>query len=266
MQVTSISELRLDSNGVCASNQIEYRGRMIRAFPSLKHLDLKPLSDADRREALLHANSPTKGGDDAETAARAHAISCVRTIWERRSEFAHPPTSIKESRELSLLSPWGLPGKEEVVSYVGYDEREVSPTSREEMTVYSNNNGFSEVEVYGDYRVMVMYGNALEALELIKAHTLVNAISFRYIGIGKVVSAVGGASNLKMFTRLRRIIFAYNDLQSFDELLWLSNLGSKAEEVGSHLTYTSLFLTSLTCVVYLQGIYFLQPCMCQNSS
>ncbi|KAE9041956.1 hypothetical protein PR002_g4168 [Phytophthora rubi] len=232
-QVTSICELRLDSNGVCASNQIEYRGRMIRGFPSLKHLDLKPLSDADRREVLLHANSPTKGGDDAETAARAHAISCVKAAWERRSELAHSPTSLKESRELSLLSSWGLPGKEEVVTHAAYEEREVSPTSREELTVHNNNNGFSEVEVYGDYRVLVIYGNALEVLELAKAQTLVNAISFRYIGMSKIISAVASAtsSNLKLFTRLRRLIFANNDLQSFDELLWLSSMGSKAEEV-----------------------------------
>ncbi|KAG6610204.1 Outer Dynein Arm Light Chain 1 [Phytophthora cinnamomi] len=232
-QVTSISELRLDSNGVCASNQIEYRGRMIRGFPLLKHLDLKPLSDADRREALLHVNSPSKGDDDAETAARAHAIMCVKSAWERRTEVAHSPTNAKESRELALLSSWGLPGKEEVVSHVGYEERDVSPTSREELTVCNNNNGFSEVEVYGDYRVLVIYGNALEVIELTKAHSLVNAVSFRYIGMSKIMSAVASAtsSNLKLFSRLRRMIFAHNDLQSFDELLWLSGMGSKAEEV-----------------------------------
>lgn len=107
-----------------------------------------------------------------------------------------------------MLSSWGLSGKEEAVSHVGYEEREVSPTSREELTVCNNNNGFSEVEVYGDYRVLVIYGNALEVLELTKAHSLVNAISFRYIGMSKIVSAVASATsnNLKLFTRLRRLI------------------------------------------------------------
>ncbi|KAL3673860.1 hypothetical protein V7S43_001547 [Phytophthora oleae] len=229
-QVSSINELRLDSNGVCTSNQVEYRRRMIRRFPALKHLDLKPLSEADRREALLKDGT---NSDDTEAAARTHAISCVKTTWERRADLAHSPMSSKNSRDLSSLSSWGLPASEELGSQVGYEARELTPTSREESTVYSNNAGFSEVEIYGDYRVLVIYGDALEVLELEKAQPLVNAISFRYVSITKIMAAVGSATNanLKLFTRLRRLIFAYNDLQSFDELSWLSSLGSKAEEV-----------------------------------
>lgn len=235
-QVSSINELRLDSNGVCTSNQGEYRGRMIRRFPSLKHLDLKPLSEADRKEALLHANSPGKDGfnsDDTEAAARAHAIACVKAAWERRAELVHSPISSKNSRELSSLSSWGISVGEKLESHVGYEGREIAPTGREESTVHNNNAGFSEVEVYGDYRVLVIYGEALEVLELVKAHALVNAISFRYVSITKIMAAVGSATNvnLRLFTRLRRLIFAYNDLQSFDELSWMSSLGSKAEEV-----------------------------------
>ncbi|KAL4096242.1 hypothetical protein PRIC1_009604 [Phytophthora ramorum] len=230
-QVSSINELRLDSNGVCGSNQMEYRGRMIRRFPSLKHLDLKPLSDADRKEALLQANSPTKdgvnGSNDAEAAARVHAIACVKATWERRADLAHTGSSTKDS------TSWGVPGKEESMPHIGYEEREMTPTSREEPIVHSDNAGFSELEVYGDYRVLVVYGSGLEVLEITKAHALVNAISFRYVGIGKIMASVTNATNttLKLFTRLRRLIFSNNDLQSFDELLWLGSLGSKAEDV-----------------------------------
>lgn len=209
---------------------------MIRGFPSLKHLDLKPLGDAERKEALLHANSPTKGGvngDDAEAVARAQAISSVKAIWERRVELVHSPANTTDSRDLAMLSPWGLPGTEKLVSHVGYEEQEMTPTNREESAVCSNNAGFSEVEVYGDYRVLAIYGNALDVLEVTKAHALVNAISFRYVGINKIMAAVSNSTNFKLFTRLRRLIFAHNDLQSFDELLWLSSLGSKAEEVKS---------------------------------
>ncbi|KAG2779261.1 hypothetical protein PC129_g12319 [Phytophthora cactorum] len=233
LQVSSISELRLDSNGVCTSNHMEYRVRMIHGFPSLKHLDLKPLSDADRKEALLLADSPSKSVDTAEAAARTQAISCIKTNWERRTELVHSPLSSKDSRDLSFLSSWGLPMKEEMVSNVRYEERETTPITREESTVYSNNAGFSEIEVYGDYRVLVIFGDALDVLEQTRAHVLVNAISFRYVGISKIMAAVSSATNanLKLFTRLRRISFAYNDLQSFDELLWLNTVGSKAEEI-----------------------------------
>ncbi|KAK1948477.1 Leucine-rich repeat-containing protein 49 [Phytophthora citrophthora] len=240
-QVSSINELRLDSNGVCTSNQGEYRGRMIRRFPSLKHLDLKPLSEADRKEAVLHANSPGKDGinsGDTEATARAHAISCIKATWERRAELIHSPMSSKNSRDLSSLSTWGLPASEELKSHAGYEAREATPTTREESTVHNNNVGFSEVEVYGDYRVLVIYGDALDALELAKAQPLVNAVSFRYVSITKIMAAVGSVTiaNLKLFTRLRRLIFAYNDLQSFDELSWLGSLGSKAEEVSCMVT------------------------------
>ncbi|KAF4127464.1 Leucine-rich repeat [Phytophthora infestans] len=227
-QVSSISELRLDSNGVCAPDQMEYRVRMINSFPSLKHLDLKPLSDADRKEALLRANSPSKSVDTAEAAARVQAISCVRANWERRS-----PVSSEDSRDSSFVSSWELSTKAELSSHGGYEERASTPIHREESAVYSNNAGFSELEVYGDYRVLVIYGDALDALEQTKAHALVNAISFRYLGIAKIVAAVSSATNanLKLYTRLRRFFFAYNDLQSFDELLWLNTMGLKAEEV-----------------------------------
>lgn len=231
-QISSINELRLDSNGVSATNQVGYRSRMIRGFPSLKHLDLKPLSDADRKEALQHS-SPHKssnGVDEAEAAARTHAISCVKASWDRRAELAHPAMT---NKEVSVPSTWGATGKDEVASHVGYEEREITPTSREEATVHSNNAGFSEIEVYGDYRVLVIHGNALEVLETTKAHAMINAISFRYIGITKVMAAATSSThaNLKAFTRLRRLIFAHNDLHSFEDLQWLSSLGTKAEEV-----------------------------------
>ncbi|ETL86799.1 hypothetical protein L917_13819 [Phytophthora nicotianae] len=232
-QVSSISELRLDSNGVCAPNQMEYRVRMIRSFPSLKHLDLKPLSDADKKEALLHANSPSKCVDTAEAAARTQAISYVKAYWERRTELVHSPLGSKDSRDLSYLSSWGIPTKDKLVSHTGYEERETTPITREELTVYSDSTGFSEIEVYSDYRVLAIYGEAFDALEQTKAHSLLTTISFRYVGISKIVNAVSSATNanLKLFTRLRRIIFANNDLQSFDELLWLNTVGSKAEEI-----------------------------------
>ncbi|RLN96942.1 hypothetical protein BBJ28_00016145 [Nothophytophthora sp. Chile5] len=239
-QVESINELRLDSNGVCGSSPVEYRVRMLRGFPSLKHLDLKPLSDTDRKEALLHKTLSTRGsglvglpeGAGLEDAMRSHAIACVKALWERRTELVHAGTSSKDARDLPSLTSWGAAKKTTGTSHVGYEEREVSPTSREDPTAYSNNAGFSEIEVHGDYRVLVIYGDALEALETSKAHAVVNAISFRYANMDKVMAAATGAtdSNLTHFGRLRRLMFSNNDLQSFEQLLWLGGLGTKAEE------------------------------------
>ncbi|KAG2519550.1 hypothetical protein JM16_007112 [Phytophthora kernoviae] len=238
-QVSSLNELRLDSNGVCGSNQSSYRSRMIRGFPVLKHLDLKPLSDADRKEALLRL-SPTKtssGDDDAEAAARSRAISSAKVAWERRGDPSSPAMTSNDSPDMSSSTSWGTPDKERFVSHVGYEEREIVPMSREESAVHNDNAGFSEIEVYGDYRVLVIHGSALEVLETTRANTLINAISFRYVGMSEIVAAITNTTNanFKIFTRLRRLIFAYNDLQSFDDLLWLSSLGPKAEEVISRV-------------------------------
>ncbi|KAG7396615.1 hypothetical protein PHYBOEH_001989 [Phytophthora boehmeriae] len=234
-QVSSLNELRLDSNGVSGSNQSSYRSRMIRVFPVLKHLDLKPLSEIDRKEALLRL-SPAKASsddDDAEAAARARAISSAKAAWERRSNPLLPAMVKNDSPDTPSFTSWGTFDKQGSMSHAGYEERESTPTGREESTEHNDGAGFSEIELYGDYRVLVIHGNALEVLETTRANTLINAISFRFVGISEIIAAVTNAvnANLKVFTRLRRLIFAHNDLQSFDDLLWLSSLGPRAEEV-----------------------------------
>lgn len=242
-QVTSISELRLDGNTVSESNQSEYRAKMIRSFSVLKHLDLKPLNDTERKETMalytLATKSVSKQRDELEEAHCPQAISCARTLWERRdrlttagSTWSHASAS-KSFKDLSLATSWGSASSGSSRVPIGYEEREIKPTSREDPTVHNNKTGFSEIEVRGEYRVLVVYGDALEVLERAKVHALVNAISFRYVHVDKVAAAATAATsaNLKLFGRLRRLSFAHNDLTSFDQLLWLASLGTKAEEV-----------------------------------
>ncbi|TYZ60456.1 hypothetical protein PybrP1_009407 [[Pythium] brassicae (nom. inval.)] len=242
LPITSISELRLDGNAVSESGQSEYRAKMIRSFPALKHLDLKPLSDVERKEAMAiytQTKSAAKERDEIEEAHRAHAIACAKTLWERREKLAIS-TPGRPLHDASVPSLWGSTSsssskalKASSTAVASREEREFNPTSREDAAVHNNQTGLSEVEVRGDYRVLVIYGDALEALESAKVHALVNAISFRYVHIDKVVAAATAAtsSNLKLFGRLRRLNFAHNDLRSFDQLLWLSLLGTKAEEL-----------------------------------
>lgn len=246
--MTSISELRLDGNTVCESNKSEYRAKMICSFPVLKNLDLKPLSASERKEAMALYAQATKGvskeRDELEEAHRAHAIACAKTLWERRDKLtsssgsSHRGSSAKSFKDLSLATSWGgsassNKGGQTNSIPIGYEEREIKPTSREDPTVHNNKTGFSEIEVRGEYRVLVVYGDALEVLESAKVHALVNAISFRYVHVDKVAAAATASTsaNLKLFGRLRRLNFAHNDLTSFDQLLWLASLGTKAEEV-----------------------------------
>lgn len=220
---------------------------MIRSFPVLKHLDLKPLSDSERKEAMALYAQATKGTskerDELEEAHRTHAIACAKALWERRDKLTSSSGSshtgsAKSFKDLSLATSWGgssaSNSRGPIISVpVGYEEREIKPTSREDPTVHNNNTGFSEIEVRGEYRVLVVYGDALEVLESAKVHALVNAISFRYVHVDKVAAATTASTstNLKHFGRLRRLNFAHNDLTSFDQLLWLTSLGTKAEEV-----------------------------------
>lgn len=223
-------------------NQSEYRAKMIHSFPGLKHLDLKPLTDSERKEAVAfctQVKNAAKERDELEDAHRAHAIACAKTLWERRDKLASS-TPGRLLREGSTSTSWGSSdisvskaAQSSSTPQGNREERELNPTSREDAMVHSNQAGFSEVEVRGDYRVLVIYGDALEALESAKMHVLVNAITFRYVHIDKVIAAATAAtsSNLKLFGRLRRLTFAHNELRSFDQLLWLGLLGAKAEEV-----------------------------------
>uniref|UniRef100_K3W6L6 Protein phosphatase 1 regulatory subunit 7 n=1 Tax=Globisporangium ultimum (strain ATCC 200006 / CBS 805.95 / DAOM BR144) TaxID=431595 RepID=K3W6L6_GLOUD len=238
LQVTSISELRLDGNIVCESNQSEYRCRMIRNFPALKHLDMKHLNDTERKEAVAfysRARAASKERDDLEEAHRAHAILCARTLWERREKVVKHSATTKTFKDISLATSWGArsSSKHQLVAPTSPEEREIKPTSREDSTIHNNNTGFSEIEVRGEYRVLVINGDALEVLESAKVHMLVNAITFRYIHIDRVIAAATSStgSNLKLFGRLRRLNFTHNDIQAFDQLLWLASLGTKAEEI-----------------------------------
>ncbi|GLD91498.1 hypothetical protein PINS_up000031 [Pythium insidiosum] len=240
LQVASIIELRLDNNHVCESNQAEYRSRMIRSFPLLKHLDLRPLSDAERKEGLLYftqARIATKEREDLEEAQRAQAIALIRSQWEKRATRVDDSSSSGTAAAAvgggsatavgSRQPAWGQTAANDAL------ELEPRPTSREDVTFHKNKAGFSEIEVHGDFRVLAIYGDALEALESAKAHTTVNTIKFRFVSVDKISSAATSASstNLKLFARLRRLNFAFNDIQSFEQLMWLVSLGTKAEEV-----------------------------------
>lgn len=208
---------------------------MIRSFPALKHLDLKPLSDAERKEVVAvytQAKAASKERDELEEAHRAHAISCAKALWERREKVTSS-ASATPLTALTVATSWGASSAKPTTLPIVPEERESKPSSREDPTVHNNKTGFSEVEVRGDYRVLVIYGDALEVLESAKVHSLVNAITFRYIHIEKVMTAATSSrsSHLKLFGRLRRLNFAHNDVHSFDQLLWLGSLGIKAEEV-----------------------------------
>lgn len=235
-QVVSINELRLDVNAVCESGN--YRARMIQSFPALRHLDLRALSDADRQEAAQFFASPSstpasQEQDEAEEAHRAHAVSCIRVLWSKRESLTS--TSLSREKPRPLDTSWVSSGSDTATTDLpiatGYEERELKPSAREDATIHNNNTGFSEIEVHGDHRVLAVYGNALDALESTRARSVVNCVAFRYIDVDKV-SAEACAAQLKLFSRLRRINLAHNDLRAFAQLSWLAGLGSKAEEVS----------------------------------
>jgi hypothetical protein len=236
LQVSSINELRLDANAVCEANN--YRVRMIQSFPVLRHLDLRALSDADRQEATQCFTSPSstparQEQDEAEEAYRVHAVACIRALWHKRESLMSTTSSRGKPRVLD--TSWGSSVSDTATTDLpvatGYEERELKPSAREDATVHNNNTGFSEIEVHGDYRVLVVYGNALDALESARARSVVNCVTFRHVDVDKVATEAYSAQ-LKLFSRLRRISFAHNDLRAFAQLSWLAGLGSKAEEVG----------------------------------
>lgn len=233
LQVASIVELRLDNNGASESNTAEYRAKIIKSFPLLKHLDLKQLSETERKEGLLfysQAKAATKEREELESLHRTHVITQIKLLWDKRSK-----RPLHDATQAVVSSTWKrVTARDRLqVSTASEDESEVQPTSREDAMTNKTKTGYSEVEVHGDYRVLAIYGDALDALESAKFHATVHAVKFRYIAIDRVAAVASSATstNLKLFARLRRLNFAHNDIDTLDQLDWLGSMGSRAEEL-----------------------------------
>jgi Leucine-rich repeat (LRR) protein len=252
LALRSISELRLECNKISASKQEEYRTRMIHYFPSLKYLDLKPLTDSERKEAAILYPERIKDGLQLENAShkRIEGIKSARLWWEKSAQRIKNGIRRAKWNDSCL---WDLPScNEDITSLteesscdiltevangstglIGNEKRKL--LGREEYCTFNNLAGFAEIEVYeGDYRVLCIYGDALDVMENVKYHTCIDAILFKYISLQKIGSflCTSSTGNIKLFGRLRKLIFSHNDITSFEQMAWLASTGNRGEEVS----------------------------------
>ncbi|KAG9415432.1 hypothetical protein AC1031_008874 [Aphanomyces cochlioides] len=227
-QLVALTELRLDGN---IFNQVEspdYRPLMIQHFVSLRNLDLKAVTEDERRDAFsatqkAHEKRREQQREENQEAQRVRAITAVRKKWEEKfdldvsSDMDDPwnPSHHKHISIKRLLSAGGGHGN-------GHGG-----------AAHHIQIGFSEVEVSDESRTLFVYGDALEALDSTKIHNIVTAIVFKYIPLDVVVKAItqSASPNLQQFVSLKHIHFAYNQLTSLDQLQWIANLGPRAEEL-----------------------------------
>ncbi|KDO26192.1 hypothetical protein SPRG_08554 [Saprolegnia parasitica CBS 223.65] len=206
-QLTALTELRLDGNLFNSTDSAEYRPLLIQNFVSLRNLDLKVVTDDERRDAFSMTQRATEKRreqqrEENQEAQRIRAITAVRKKWEERFD-------VQEG-----IDPW--------------QRNASSHTKAPAPTIQI---GFSEVEVSEEARTLYIYGDALEALESAKIHNIVTSIVFKYIPIAVVVSAVAQSGYLRAFAALRRVELACNQITSLDQLPWIAHLGSHAEEL-----------------------------------
>ncbi|EQC36212.1 hypothetical protein, variant [Saprolegnia diclina VS20] len=213
-QLTALTELRLDGNLFNSSDSAEYRPLLIQNFVSLRNLDLKVVTDDERRDAFSMTQRATEKRreqqrEENQEAQRIRAITAVRKKWEERFDAQD-----------GGIDPWQRPASSSA-----------SCSSLAKAPAPAIQIGFSEVEVSEEARTLYIYGDALEALESPKIHNIVTTIVFKYIPISVVVSAVAQSGYLRAFAALRRIELACNQITTLDQLQWISHLGARAEEL-----------------------------------
>ncbi|RHY30171.1 hypothetical protein DYB32_006988 [Aphanomyces invadans] len=247
-QLVALTELRLDGNKFNEVESPDYRPLMIQNFVSLRNLDLKAVTEDERREAFSlsqKANEKRREQqrEENQEAQRVRAITAVRKKWEEKFDM----DVVAVAPEFD--DPWANHPADKHVNM----KRLLAATAA--MNVGQIQIGFSEVEVSDESRTLFVYGDALEALESTKIHNIVTAIVFKYIPFDAIAQAVtsspqtsnlnnsgvgaGGGLYLQSFTALKHVHFAYNQLTSLDQLHWLAGLGSRAEEVRASSTHES---------------------------
>ncbi|OQR83509.1 Outer Dynein Arm Light Chain 1 [Achlya hypogyna] len=206
-QLTALTELRLDGNLFNHGESTEYRPLMIQNFVSLRNLDLKVVTDDERRDAYSmtqRANEKRREQqrEENQEAQRIRAITAVRKKWEERFDTQE-----------TLLDPWQRPAA-----------AKPAPASIQ--------IGFSEVEVSEDARTLYVYGDALEALESAKVHNIVTTLVFKYVPVTAIAAAVAHGGFLRQFVALRRVELACNHITTLDQLGWIAQLGARADELA----------------------------------
>ncbi|OQS04198.1 Outer Dynein Arm Light Chain 1 [Thraustotheca clavata] len=210
-QLTALTELRLDGNPFNQVENTEYRPLMIQNFVSLRNLDLKVVTEDERREAFSMSQRATEKRreqqrEDNQEAQRIRAITAVRKKWEEQFDARD---------NLGSRNPWQL-------------ESSQIQTDKDQASIQI---GFSEVEVSESARTLYIYGDALEALESPKITNIVTAIVFKYVPIPTISNDVLQGNQLRSFIALRRLEFAHNQITNLEQLEWLAQLGQRCEEL-----------------------------------
>ncbi|RHY04885.1 hypothetical protein DYB25_004046 [Aphanomyces astaci] len=235
-QLVALTELRLDGNKFNEVESPDYRSLMIQNFVSLRNLDLKAVTDDERRDAFSLTQKATEKRreqqrEENQEAQRVRAITAVRKKWEEKFDM--------DVMAANLDDPWGAtPMLADKAQHMSMKRLLAATATMANHASHPIQIGFSEVEVSDESRTLFVYGDALEALDSVKIHAIVTAIVFKYIPFDVIAKAVSTSNStcsnnvyLQSFTALKHVHFAYNQLTSLDQLHWVAGLGSRAEEV-----------------------------------
>ena len=221
---------------------LEYKSKIISSLPKLTHLDLSRISDTDRREANRRNDSRKDQERDVMRKKRVAgqreiALDNIKHIWKkyRKDNGYKDQEEEEEEGDCSILS---------------------SSSSNDT----NSNNTFSEIEVHNGSRRLCIYGDDVSSsssaasmqsyqrdhrdhssssvLENVKFQSTTEEISWNYTSFDKIIKTFG---KLHSFERLRKVMFCYNGIDSFNDLDELKRLPSSVTEIYiDHNTIVSM--------------------------
>eukprot|EP00742_Colponemidia_sp_Colp-10_P015478 GILJ01017668.1.p1 GENE.GILJ01017668.1~~GILJ01017668.1.p1 ORF type:complete len:605 (+),score=106.80 GILJ01017668.1:155-1816(+) len=220
-----INELALDGNTV--TSQPLYRSTVICKCPSLKHLDLKPVTK-EERQASGSQNDSTRG----LVTPREHHIDSqlkkgeVETELAKNQNVAAGPLSGQRSDDQPISTPIdpNLSIRDDLIQAIQKEWREETAKlttipSRIGSVVHSvTRKGHAETE---DDLILTIYGNALETLDNTEIHNQVQEIRFHCVPFDRILLF---QAKLKKFINLNRLAFSENLLTSTSQLMKLEIL------------------------------------------
>ncbi|RLO00056.1 hypothetical protein DYB28_015017, partial [Aphanomyces astaci] len=175
--LVALTELRLDGNKFNEVESPDYRSLMIQNFVSLRNLDLKAVTDDERRDAFSLTQKATEKRreqqrEENQEAQRVRAITAVRKKWEEKFDM--------DVMAANLDDPWGsTPMLVDKAQHMSMKRLLAATATMANHASHPIQIGFSEVEVSDESRTLfvTISHNPVCHLRLLRpyvSHTLKN--------------------------------------------------------------------------------------------
>eukprot|EP00698_Gefionella_okellyi_P025095 TRINITY_DN9076_c0_g1_i1.p1 TRINITY_DN9076_c0_g1~~TRINITY_DN9076_c0_g1_i1.p1 ORF type:complete len:780 (-),score=174.04 TRINITY_DN9076_c0_g1_i1:157-2496(-) len=203
----NLMELALDGNPI--ADQTHYRSQIIQRIKTLRHLDMKRITDEERRTSMLivrqeEQRQQERRKQEVATEGRSESVRAVQREWndaddESTTDAAPVSAGPAAMNQTSGSVALGMSGA-------------LSP----EDAAAVRRRGHWEI----DGETLYVYGSVVDALDT-KSNMMLPSVSFQYVDVEKVVAAL---PKLKRMPNFSTLSFAHNGITALNQLNRLGSL------------------------------------------